>query len=399
MIYNAGHSGSFGGIAVTGNGTINLSPPAVGQPYAGILFFQARDNTRALAISGNGVVGLRGTIYAPAAQLALSGNAELKAALVVRTATVSGNATSTLMNGTDIGVADLAKTLLGADMWIYVDNADGAFTPAALSRIDSAIAGMNALLGAHSVFVSLVPSIDQANVVLDVDPTTPLGGANNGVLGYFAESDGRGMITLVQGWNWYAGEDPANVGASQFDFQTIVTHELGHALGLGHNDNSSSVMHDELSSGTARRTITQSDLSIPEADGGGGDPLVAAGWQHPTWEPESTVPTILGPARKPRGTSWYLAPSIHSESPLTPAIETLGWAHVTPMVETGKGRFTVGTGRNLTLDSDVEYLNESRRSYDVFLGGVDIELIDGNSANADNCVDAEFDLFNAVWVG
>jgi hypothetical protein len=385
MIYNAGNSGTFGGIAVTGNGMINLSAPSVGQPYAGILFFQARDNTRALAVSGNGVVGMRGTIYAPAAQLALSGNAALKAAIVVRSATVSGNASSTLMNGTDIGVADLAKTLLGADMWIYVDNTDGAFTPAALSRIDSAIAGMNALLGAHSVYVSLVPSIDQANVVLDVDPTTPLGGANEGVLGYFAESEGRGMITLVQGWNWYAGEDPANVGSSQFDFQTIVTHELGHALGLGHHDNSFSVMHDELSSGTVRRAITEADLSIPEAEHGGGDPLIAAGYSgYSTLLPVTAVPMMVTP-RRATVTTWFLAPSTQFEMPVIPAPERLdAWS-----------------------TSEIESLSKNARFEMVVdeVSVIQIENGEGDDNSADefvwDCHDfgLEFDLCNGIWVG
>ena len=42
-------------------------------------------------------------------------------------------------------------------------------------------------------------------------------------------------ITLLQGWNWYAGADPSQIGAGQYDFETTVTHELGHALGLGHS--------------------------------------------------------------------------------------------------------------------------------------------------------------------
>ena len=48
--------------------------------YAGIVIFQTRDNTKAMTLSGN-ASGMTGTIYAPAAQLSESGNAQLNAAL------------------------------------------------------------------------------------------------------------------------------------------------------------------------------------------------------------------------------------------------------------------------------------------------------------------------------
>ena len=64
LIYNAGSnvlggSGtpSYGGITLSGNGTFNLTAPTSGT-YAGILIFQARDNTRAMSISGNASTGI-----------------------------------------------------------------------------------------------------------------------------------------------------------------------------------------------------------------------------------------------------------------------------------------------------------------------------------------------------
>ena len=67
--------GTYGSITLSGNGTSNLSPATTGT-YAGILIFQPRDNTKALTFSGN-AVGISGTIYAPTAQLAESGNAQV----------------------------------------------------------------------------------------------------------------------------------------------------------------------------------------------------------------------------------------------------------------------------------------------------------------------------------
>ncbi len=54
------------------------------------MIFQTRDNSKALTVSGN-ASGMTGTVYAPAAQLAESGNTQLDAAVIVDTMTVSGN--------------------------------------------------------------------------------------------------------------------------------------------------------------------------------------------------------------------------------------------------------------------------------------------------------------------
>ncbi len=105
MIFNTGSGynastgvdgGNFGAITLSGNGTVSLTAPTTGT-YAGILIFQDRNNAKALTFSGNAMEGVTGTIYAPAAQLAESGNAQIGSAsnpisLVVDTLTISGNA-------------------------------------------------------------------------------------------------------------------------------------------------------------------------------------------------------------------------------------------------------------------------------------------------------------------
>ncbi len=94
MIVNAGSKypstgGTYGSITFSGNGSYRLTPLASGA-YAGIVIFQSRDNSDALTISGN-ASGMTGTVYAPAAQLSESGNAQLNAAVVADTVTISGN--------------------------------------------------------------------------------------------------------------------------------------------------------------------------------------------------------------------------------------------------------------------------------------------------------------------
>jgi hypothetical protein len=76
------------------------------------------------------------------------------------------------------------------------------------------------------------------------------------------------VITILTGWNWYTGSNAAVVGTNQYDFETIVLHELGHALGLGHSSDSTSVMYATLNLGVAKRALTTADLAIPDSNSG-----------------------------------------------------------------------------------------------------------------------------------
>jgi len=61
--------------------------------------FQSRDNPQALSLSGNAVAGLTGTVYAPKAQLVLSGNGQLNDTLIVDMLSLSGNVIAQLVAG------------------------------------------------------------------------------------------------------------------------------------------------------------------------------------------------------------------------------------------------------------------------------------------------------------
>jgi Ca2+-binding RTX toxin-like protein len=271
FVYNAGSSfpnagGNFGGITISNSGTVSLSPPISGT-YANILIFQSRDNNRAISFSGAVVAGFSGEIYAKAALLSLSNSSALKLPVVVDRLTVTGAGTSGLSADGSVTTSDASVgELVQGDLLVYINNADGYFTPDDLARIQDTINNINILLLPYSVTVTEVDASEavSANVQIDSGSTTPLGGLADGVLGVFTPSTGE--ITLVQGWKWYAGADPAAIGSDQYDFETLVTHEIGHALGLGHSPDPSSVMFPTLGTGVTRRLLTVQDLNIGDAE-------------------------------------------------------------------------------------------------------------------------------------
>jgi hypothetical protein len=282
MIYNAGSNypgsgGNFGGITVSGTGTFNLSAPTSG-PYAGIVIFQSRQNTRALSFSGTAMAGVTGLIYAPNALLSMSGSASLQSALEVGMLNLSGNVSLTQIAAGSDGTGDasgIANTLLAGNLSVYINDPSGLFNSDELARIQDAINAWDAILAPYNVTITEVSDPTLANLVIDTSTTSACGGAANGVLGCYNEPNAE--ITMLQGWNWYAGSDPSQIGAGQYDFETTVLHELGHALGLGGSTNPNSPMFETLASGVADRTPTTQDLNIPDPPEGA-DPQLAAGF-------------------------------------------------------------------------------------------------------------------------
>jgi hypothetical protein len=184
------------------------------------------------------------------------------------TLSASGAGAGLLADGSATTSATGTGALQGGDVALYVDNSSGLLTADELARINDAVAAVDTVLAPYGVTVSEVNDSGLANVVLDTQTTSAVGGYADGVLGCETAGAAATEITIIQGWNWYAGSDSSAVGSGQYDFETVVMHELGHALGLGHSADSTSVMYATLSAGTARRVMTTADLNVPDADTG-----------------------------------------------------------------------------------------------------------------------------------
>ncbi len=269
LIFNAGSSyngttdgGAFGSISMGGNGTINLSGPT-GGPYAGVAIFQARDNSRALSLGGNGAAGVTSTIYAPAANVGLSGNATVKGSLVVATLTVTGNAGAfQLSDGANSDYAASTSNWISNGILTVAaeDDTGNGIDPNEIADLSAAMNYLNRALGSFGVDLSWAAPGAAADVTVHFAGATPEGDASDGVLGYTTATNDVYIVTV--GWNYYTGSDPSAVGAGQYDFLSLATHELAHTVGLGESVDPSSVMYEYLAPGTVRRTFTDGNLSL-----------------------------------------------------------------------------------------------------------------------------------------
>jgi uncharacterized repeat protein (TIGR03803 family) len=171
------------------------------------------------------------------------------------------------------GTSAASGSLLGGNLQFYVDNANGDLTADELDRIRDAVTAADAVTAPYGVAVTEVTDPTLADVTLNMDTTSAVGGYAAGVLGCTTDA---GQITIINGWNFYAGSDTTQIGSAQYDFETVVEHELGHALGLGHSTESTSVMYATLNSGAVNRTLTTADLNVADTGTTGACGLHAA---------------------------------------------------------------------------------------------------------------------------
>jgi autotransporter-associated beta strand protein len=164
------------------------------------------------------------------------------------------------IDSSDVIGGGSAGELLGGDVEVYVNDPNGLFSADELARLQDAISAVDAVVEPYGVSVTETTDPNAATVVIDTGDTSAVGGYADGILGCYTTA---GEITMIQGWSWYTGSDPTGIGAGQYDFQTTVTHELGHALGLGESNDATSPMYATLPPATTHRTLSTNDLNLP----------------------------------------------------------------------------------------------------------------------------------------
>lgn len=190
-----------------------------------------------------------------------------------------------------------------AQVSVFVrDDAASPFTSDQRSRIDDAITELNRGWDAvRGVGLKLVPVLEdsQAHIVVAQDSASGCGSRQQGVLGcgeyfvyaapsgQFANGDDlhrfagpevglHAQVTLIAGWNWFTGGEPNQITTEQFDFTTVVTHELAHAVGLDHdsgdthsdsstqeplNGDGESALAPTLAQGETHRKLSDDDVA------------------------------------------------------------------------------------------------------------------------------------------
>jgi hypothetical protein len=281
-------------ISITGQANANLTAPTgltgALAPYNGITIMEDPASTNTISIVGQGSLTMTGTLYAPKALLKLDGNGSatvsafsegrlsLGGVVVVFDTTVTGNGDLTInadpapsfqlatnhaagLTADSTGLLASRSGLRAGPLVVAVEDAGGTLTADQQARIADAISSLDSVLSPLGVDLVEATAADSvaATIHLDIAGTTDFGGVAAGVLGVTENLD---TITIVSGWNWYTGADPSAIGQGQYDFETVVAHELGHVLGLGESSDPTSVMYGYLASGAARRTLSVGDLGV-----------------------------------------------------------------------------------------------------------------------------------------
>ena len=118
----------------------------------------------------------------------------------------------------------------------------------------SANDGVNAVY-----FNSSLPSGTLGVCTSNFDASATGGCNQNNTVWWLADMDIQFRDIPLAGFNWEFG--PVSPSGSEFDFESVALHELGHAHGLGHVIAPGNVMHYALANGVVSRTLASNDIA------------------------------------------------------------------------------------------------------------------------------------------
>lgn len=221
MIYNTGSNfpltgGTYGALGIGGQSQVDLTPPTSGT-YVGISIYQSPDNSRGLSLTGRSTSSLHGgVIYAPNAQLTISGGVQSACSAVVKRMSLSGSAAS----GNAPGLYDPVSstfylTGISGDNLITSTLGQGAVSGKAMS-----------IVGDWDGNGGMTPGLYDANSSTFYLSAGDSSGSTAMAFGYGAPN--AGWLSLVGDWD---GDGVDGIGL--YDPQTSIFY-LTDTLGSGY---------------------------------------------------------------------------------------------------------------------------------------------------------------------
>ncbi|MAE47020.1 MAG: hypothetical protein CMJ86_09035 [Planctomycetes bacterium] len=132
--------------------------------------------------------------------------------------------------------------------WGSTLHGDGSGDPAQFDGIGSG--GANFDFSYQGLATSPGPIWGNTHSVLHASDT--------GLLAFTEFANGGWRIRYYENWNWDDG--PGSIGPNTYDLQSAATHEMGHALGLGHSTQIFSTMFSSMTAATTSwRSLTLDD--------------------------------------------------------------------------------------------------------------------------------------------
>jgi hypothetical protein len=304
-LVNAGSLSSGNGTALTAklnNATANLNG---GHTNAGVNQLKAFINQVNAFVTSGTLTAAQGQALTSAAKAAITA--------------ASGSGSFQLASGasSDFASSNSNQILDGVLTVAVQDDTGNGLDTNEVARLNDAMTYLNAALASFGVSLSWATPGADADVHVHLSSSTPQGSAGDGVLGFTtADND----VYLVTGWNFYTGVDASAIGAGQYDFLTLATHELAHTVGLGESTDPNSVMYEYLAAGTIRRTFTDGNLALINTDA---DRFMKVGGTSDAHSgPQPALPYMITPvALQPAPLLWA---GIGADVPIGLAGETSG---------------------------------------------------------------------------